>query len=426
MSKSFSAITEIIEEDMLRRAIEASKAESYPKHPEYTSGASSSTAEGSSGPSKRKDIDDKEDRSGKKARIETFGDASLGMRVLLGCGDNDDDNSDGEFSECIVEPGNVTETFEQVHVSPDVLDALDVLTLSIQDPKAFKVGILSKSSSLGVLLYGPPGTGKTLLVRALAKQANARMLAISGADIRSKFVGEGEKKIKRMFAYARRHYPCIIFVDEADSIFRSRSAEGNCRGHLSDLNQFLAEMDGINAAGANKPMVIAASNRPFDIDEGILRRLGRRIMVDIPDVVGRERILQIHLAGEKTDPDLDLAEIARSTQDYTGSDLRDFVWEAAIEAVREMHRNKLEKGLSETSKQGDMAGGADRMLRRDHFLWAKQAVRPAPKSELVAKIGDFHSRFGSTDRRGRRGDHRTEIINKGNKAESPLSSSYIA
>lgn len=103
---------------MLRRAIEASKAESYPKHPEYTSGASSSTAEGSSGPSKRKDIDDKEDRNGKKARIETFGDASLGMRVLLGCGDNDDDNSDGEFSECIVEPGKELQTgvSQPIHV----------------------------------------------------------------------------------------------------------------------------------------------------------------------------------------------------------------------------------------------------------------------------------------------------------------------
>src|SRR5262245_11193413 len=102
--------------------------------------------------------------------------------------------------------------------------------LPIHDPKAYTWGILSKSAPLGVLLYVPPRTGKTPLVRALAKQNQATILVLSGADIRSKFVGEGEKKIKRIFAFARKHYPCVIFIDEADSIFRSRSAEDNCRG----------------------------------------------------------------------------------------------------------------------------------------------------------------------------------------------------
>ncbi|KAK1762005.1 P-loop containing nucleoside triphosphate hydrolase [Phialemonium atrogriseum] len=406
-------LTAMIEEDMLRRAIEASKAESHPKHPEHASSSGSPSENEPGHLHKRKDVDGEPETPRKKTRSRVN---LLDLHSLLGSGDKSDHETEDEFSECTVQPGNIKETLEHVHVSPDVIDALSVLTLSIKDPGAFKVGILSKHTSLGVLLYGPPGTGKTLVVRALAKQANAKMLAVSGADIRSKFVGDGEKKIKRMFAYARQHSPCIIFIDEADSVFRSRSAEGNCRGHLSDLNQFLTEMDGITSKDSNSPMVIAASNRPFDIDEGVLRRLGRRILINIPDAAGREQILKIHLVGETMDPSLDLAEIAKSTQDYTGSDLRDLVWEAAIEAVREMHRRNSGLGISKASQQGGAAGGANRVLRRDHFLWAKRVVCPAPKSELVALIGDFHSRFGSAEGAGRRHDHRVEKINKTNTA----------
>lgn len=208
-----------------------------------------------------------------------------------------------------------------------------------------------------------------LLVKALANQASAKVLAISGAEIRSKFVGEGPKKIKNLFAYARKNSPCIIFIDEADAIFHSRSADHPSKGHLEDINQFLAEMDGIGPKGPERPMVIAATNRPFDIDEGILRRLGRRICIDVPDIVGREKILKIHLKGEKLDPDVNLAEV---TQEYTGSDLQDLAREAAITAVRELHRQSyetFEKGRRKTI-------GAHRVLRREHFIQAKQAVDP--------------------------------------------------
>ena len=290
----------------------------------------------------------------------------------------------------------MTTTFEQVYSNPDTIRSLQLLTLSLRDTKAFQFGILSRQATPGVLLYGPPGTGKTMLIRALAKESGARMVAISHADIQSHLVGVAEKKVQGLFRYARRHHPCIIFIDEADSCFRSRSADQTRNYHISFLNQFLTEMDGIDAQASNKPIVVAATNRPFDIDEGILRRLGRRIMVDVPDVRGREAILSLHLEGERLDPDLDLVEIARHTHDYTGSDIRDLVFQAAIEAVQEIHRKEDEQG--QDGVQGQKRSGADRVIGRRHFLSARKSISPAPKADLVAKIGEFHHRHGSVGR----------------------------
>ncbi len=293
----------------------------------------------------------------------------------------------------------MTTTFERVYSNPDTIRALQLLTLSLRDAEAFQIGILSRQANTGVLLYGPPGTGKTLLVRALAKESGAKMLAISYADIQSEFVSVGEKKVQNLFRYARRHHPCIIFIDEADSCFRSRSADQTRNYHISFLNQFLTEMDGIDAQASDKPIVVAATNRPFDMDEGILRRLGRRIMVDVPDVRGREAILRLHLEGERLDPDLNLAEIARYTHDYTGSDIRDLAVQAAVEAVQEIHEQEKENGgQAHDGAQGRKRSGADRVIGRKHFLNAKRFVAPAPKADLVAKIAEFHTRHGSVGR----------------------------
>jgi len=232
-----------------------------------------------------------------------------------------------------------------------------------------------------------------MLARALAKEAGARMISITMADIQSELVGVAEKKIHRLFSYARRHHPCIIFIDEADSCFRSRSAEHAAHHQITFLNQFLTEMDGVDTHASAKPIVVAATNRPFDIDEGILRRLGRRIMVDIPDVRGREEILKLHLDGEKLHHDLDLAEIARHTQDFTGSDIRDLVYQAAIDALLEIHGDEGEQPHDE--KFAETKSGANRVIGRKHFLSAKKSVSAAPKSDLVAKISEFHTKYGT-------------------------------
>jgi SpoVK/Ycf46/Vps4 family AAA+-type ATPase len=288
----------------------------------------------------------------------------------------------------------VKATFEDIHITPDAIEALDSILLPLRMPDQFKVGILAKCPPTGLLLYGPPGTGKTLFVKALAKKTEATLLSLSGADIRSKYVSEGQKKIRDVFACARQwNGPFVIFIDEADALFHRRSSELNSRGHLDDINQFLAEMDGINSSGLLNVMVVVATNRPFDIDEGILRRLGRRIFIDIPDMDGREAILKIHLKGETLGDDVNLAELAKRTYDYTGSDLRDLVYSAALTAVRDMVNSP------KPTQFADQPPAQPRVLRWKHFLHAKKQIRASPKSETAEKIREFHTKFGNTAQR---------------------------
>ncbi|KAG9228559.1 P-loop containing nucleoside triphosphate hydrolase protein [Amylocarpus encephaloides] len=293
------------------------------------------------------------------------------------------------------------------------MEALDVLLLSKQDPNAFNFGILANSPPQGVLLYGPPGTGKTLLVRALANQGHATLLSLTSADIRSRYVGQGEKKIQEIFRYAHKHHPCIIFIDEADALFHSRSAESNTCGHTEDINQFLGEMDGMRSNSASSPMVIAATNRPFDMDEGILRRLGRRVMVDIPDEEARNKIVGDLLNDELVSIDADIPELVRQTHGYSGSDLRALVGQAALTAVREIHHCKM-AGVQIPGMTVNMDDGSHehrRVLRKAHFIRARHEIPASPNKETVAKIRDFHNKFGNTAERFELGDERPEMIN---------------
>lgn len=325
--------------------------------------------------------------------------------------DNHDSDRDFDLKQYVVQPEDITTKFEDVHVSPDAIEALETVLLPTQAPTQFKVGILSKYSPTGILLYGPPGTGKTLLLKALAKRADAKVLALSSADIRSHLVSKGEKKIKRIFTYAsKQSRPCIIFFDEADSLFRSRSSESNCRGDHDMLNQFLSEMDGISSKGLQNVIVIAATNRPFDIDEGILRRLGRRILIDVPNDDARKEIMKIHLRGETLDDDVNLDELVKVTKDYTGSDIRDLVYTAAIAAVREM--NGLQNRKASKRPEGvDDLDDSPRVLRREHFLGAWRQIRPAPKSNTVEKIRDFHNKFGNTSQRAAGAGAKPQTVN---------------
>ena len=130
----------------------------------------------------------------------------------------------------------VNTTFDDVYTGPDTVNSIRLLTLSLRNPMAFQTGILSRHVSCGVLLYGPPGMGKTMLARALAKEAGVKMMVITFADIQSELVIVAEKKVKALFQYARHHHPCIIFLDEADSCFRSRSGQDVRPWHISFVN----------------------------------------------------------------------------------------------------------------------------------------------------------------------------------------------
>ena len=187
-----------------------------------------------------------------------------------------------------------------------------------------------------MLLVGPPGTGKTLLARAIAGEANVPFFTISGSDFVEMFVGVGASRVRDMFEQAKKHAPCIVFIDEIDAVGRHRGAGlgGGNDEREQTLNQLLVEMDGFEA---NEGVIlIAATNRPDVLDPALLRpgRFDRQVVVPNPDVLGRERILQVHMKKVRVGPDVDPRVIARGTPGFSGADLANIVNEAALLAAR--------------------------------------------------------------------------------------------
>jgi len=190
----------------------------------------------------------------------------------------------------------------------------------------------------GVLLVGPPGTGKTLLAKAVAGEAKVPFFSISGSEFVELFVGVGSARVRDLFEQAKKQAPCIIFIDELDAIGKSRTSGGFYGGNderEQTLNQLLTEMDGFEASGATV-IVLAATNRPETLDPALLRpgRFDRQVLVDRPDLVGREAILKIHAAKVKLAPEVDLHKIAARTPGFAGADLANLVNEAALLAAR--------------------------------------------------------------------------------------------
>jgi cell division protease FtsH len=198
----------------------------------------------------------------------------------------------------------------------------------------------------GVLLVGPPGTGKTLLAKAVSGEAGVPFFSISGSEFVEMFVGVGASRVRDLFDQAKRHSPCIIFVDEIDAVGRQRGAGlgGSHDEREQTLNQMLVEMDGFDTD--TNVIIIAATNRPDILDPALLRpgRFDRRVTLDRPDVKGREAILKVHVKGKPLEPNVDLASLARGTPGFVGADLENLVNESAILAAR---RNKKSIGQSE-------------------------------------------------------------------------------
>ena len=188
----------------------------------------------------------------------------------------------------------------------------------------------------GILMVGPPGTGKTLLAKAVAGEANVPFFSISGSDFVEMFVGTGASRVRDMFKTAQKSAPCIIFIDEIDAVGRQRGAGmgGGNDEREQTLNQLLVEMDGMtDNAGI---VVIAATNRPDVLDPALLRsgRFDRRVTVSLPDIKGREAILQVHARNKKLASDVSLANLAKRTPGFSGADLANVLNEGAILAVR--------------------------------------------------------------------------------------------
>jgi len=257
----------------------------------------------------------------------------------------------------------------------------------------------------GVLLVGPPGTGKTLLARAVAGEANVPFFKMSGAEFVEMFVGVGAARVRDLFKQAREKAPCIIFIDEIDALGKSRMSGmiGGNDEREQTLNQLLVEMDGFDSTSGL--ILIAATNRPDVLDPALLRpgRFDRQVLVDRPDMIGREEILKIHTKTIKMDPSVDLSKIARSTPGFVGADLANVVNEAALLAVRagrkkvkeEDFQNAIEKVVAGLEKKNRMINPKEKQIVAVHETGHAITAAFTPGADPVRKISIVPRGFGA-------------------------------
>ena len=246
----------------------------------------------------------------------------------------------------------------------------------------------------GVLLVGAPGTGKTLMAKAVAGEAGVPFFSISGSDFVEMFVGVGASRVRDLFEQAKKHQPCIVFIDEIDAVGRQRGA-GLGGGHderEQTLNQLLVEMDGFG--GNTNIIILAATNRPDILDNALLRpgRFDRQIMVSMPDVKGREEILKVHAKGKPLDTDVDLKILAKRIPGFTGADIQSLLNEAALLAAR---RNKTKIGMAEVDDSIDrvMAGIEKKskvMTDKDKEITSYHEVGHALLAKLLKNCDELH------------------------------------
>ncbi|KAL5989175.1 hypothetical protein ACLOJK_010065 [Asimina triloba] len=232
---------------------------------------------------------------------------------------------DNEFEKRIrpeVIPANdIGVTFADIGALHEIKESLqELVMLPLRRPDLFEGGLLKPCR--GILLFGPPGTGKTMLAKAIANEAGASFINVSMSTITSKWFGEDEKNVRALFTVAAKVTPTIIFVDEVDSMLGQRTRVGEHEAMRKIKNEFMTHWDGLLTKPGERILVLAATNRPFDLDEAIIRRFERRIMVGLPSAESRESILKTLLTKEKVEEGIDYKELAIMTEGYSGSDLK--------------------------------------------------------------------------------------------------------
>ncbi len=296
----------------------------------------------------------------------------------------------------MLDESNNTVTFADVAGCEEAKEEVSELVDFLRDPAKFQK--LGGRIPRGVLMVGNPGTGKTLLARAIAGEAKVPFFSISGSDFVEMFVGVGAARVRDMFEQAKKHAPCIVFIDEIDAVGRQRGAGlgGGNDEREQTLNQLLVEMDGFE--GTAGVIVIAATNRPDVLDPALMRpgRFDRQVVVPLPDIRGREQILMVHMRKVPLAPDVKADIIARGTPGFSGADLANLVNEAALFAARE---NKRLVDMDDFERAKDkIIMGAERRSHGDARGRAQEhrvsRVRPRGGGEAAAQ-----------DRPGAQGHH---------------------
>ncbi|XP_009342142.2 uncharacterized protein LOC103934149 isoform X2 [Pyrus x bretschneideri] len=285
----------------------------------------------------------------------------------------------------VIPPSDIGVSFDDIGALENVKDTLkELVMLPLQRPELFSKGQLTKPCK-GILLFGPPGTGKTMLAKAVATEAGANFINISMSSITSKWFGEGEKYVKAVFSLASKIAPSVIFVDEVDSMLGRRENPGEHEAMRKMKNEFMVNWDGLRTKDKERVLVLAATNRPFDLDEAVIRRLPRRLMVNLPDAQNREKILRVILAKEDLEPDVDLEAVANLTDGYSGSDLKNLCVAAAHLPIREiLEKEKKERSLAlaENRPVPELYCSTDiRPLKMEDFKHAHEQVCASVSSE---------------------------------------------
>ncbi|MDR0403859.1 MAG: ATP-dependent zinc metalloprotease FtsH [Treponema sp.] len=300
----------------------------------------------------------------------------------------------GQNKAVIIAEGDIVTRFKDVAGVDEAKEELMEVVDFLKSPTKYTA--IGGKIPKGVLLVGPPGTGKTLMARAVAGEAGVPFFRMSGADFVEMFVGVGAARVRDLFKQARDKAPCIIFIDELDAIGKSRlnSISGGNDEREQTLNQLLVEMDGFD--GTSGLIIVAATNRPDVLDPALLRpgRFDRQVLVDRPDLAGREEILKIHSKAVKLGATVDLAAIARSTSGFVGADLANIVNESALLAVRAGRKlveqqdffEAIEKTVAGLQKKTRVLKPKERRLTAYHEAGHALVAAFTPNSDPVQKI----------------------------------------
>ena len=287
-----------------------------------------------------------------------------------------------------------TVTFQDVAGVEESKQELAEVVEFLKEPQKFIQ--LGARIPKGVLLVGPPGTGKTLLAKAVSGEAGVPFFSISGSEFVEMFVGVGASRVRDLFDQAKRHSPCIVFVDEIDAVGRQRGAGlgGSHDEREQTLNQMLVEMDGFDTD--TNIIIIAATNRPDILDPALLRpgRFDRRVTLDRPDMKGREAILKVHVKGKPLDPTVDLASLARGTPGFVGADLENLVNEAAILAARRNKKSIGQQDLEEAiervvmgpERKSRLISDEEKRIIAYHEAGHAVVMNAIPEADPVQKI----------------------------------------